>query len=123
MCGIVGILSNNRNHIENIQELLDTLLHRGPDGNGLFIDNNLALGHTRLSIIDLKTGHQPMESYDNNYVIIFNGEIYNYLDIKDELLKKNHIFILLHINQRLTRTLYIYIKIDSAIQILREQCI
>ena len=85
MCGIVGILSNNYKNIENIQSLVDTLQHRGPDGSGIFKESNpcLALGHTRLSIIDLTSnGSQPKTSLTGRYVITFNGEIYNHLRLR-----------------------------------------
>ena len=85
MCGIVGILSNNRNHIENIQELLDTLLHRGPDGNETYKEYSpsIALGHSRLSIIDLTSnGTQPKASSTGRFIITFNGEIYNHQNLR-----------------------------------------
>ena len=66
--------------------MTDNLIHRGPDDFGFYIDEKVALGHRRLSIIDLKGGKQPIE--DDNYVIIFNGEIYNYLELKEELKNK-----------------------------------
>ncbi|MEM3227304.1 MAG: asparagine synthase (glutamine-hydrolyzing), partial [Thermoplasmata archaeon] len=90
MCRIVGFLDfsnkNNYNLERVITSMRDTLIYGGPDDAGNFIDqsNNLALGHRRLSIIDLSiTGHQPMEF--DNYVIVYNGEIYNFIDIKKEL--------------------------------------
>lgn len=66
--------------------MIKAMKHRGPDDQGVFLDGNISLGHTRLSIIDLSlAGHQPMFSDDQRYVIVFNGEIYNYLELKDEL--------------------------------------
>jgi len=94
MCGIVGILSNNSKNIENIQSLVDTLQHRGPDGSGVFKEFNpcLALGHTRLSIIDLTSnGSQPKTSLTGRYVITFNGEIYNHLKLRREIEKDSEI--------------------------------
>lgn len=98
MCGIVGIynLKANNNHqgmLTEIKQMAEVLRHRGPDDEGYFIDRNIALGHLRLSIIDLtRAGHQPM-FYDNrNLVIVFNGEVYNYLEIRDELRKKGYKF-------------------------------
>ena len=88
MCGIVGILSNNRNHIENIQELLDTLLHRGPDGNETYKEYSpsIALGHSRLSIIDLTSnGTQPKASSTGRFIITFNGEIYNHQNLRKRI--------------------------------------
>ena len=88
MCGIAGIVNFNRNKIrdEEIQLMMDQLYHRGPNDKGQFIENNIGFGHLRLSIIDLSSdGRQPMFSDDNRYVIIYTGEIYNYLEIKDKL--------------------------------------
>lgn len=87
MCGIVGYIGNQpENYIEN---LMCKIAHRGPDDSDYYIKGNLALGHQRLSILDLTlNGHQPMFSDDGNYVIIFNGEIYNHLDIRRELINE-----------------------------------
>ena len=84
MCGIIGgITADSIDHLK----LLDTIEHRGPDSNGLFRKGDLFLGHTRLSIQDLSArGNQPMFSEDGNYVIIFNGEIYNHLEIREKYL-------------------------------------
>ena len=95
MCGICGIINFNK---EDVQEsslitMMNTIKHRGPDDNGTFIKNNLGLGFVRLSIIDLSyLGHQPMTSLDNRYTIIFNGEIFNYIEIRDELINKGYKF-------------------------------
>lgn len=83
MCGIAGFSDRNKAKNEIIKSMTDNLLHRGPDDYGFYIDDKIALGHRRLSIIDLKTGKQPIE--DDNFVIVFNGEIYNYLELKEEL--------------------------------------
>lgn len=91
MCGICGIINFDGKIVQDnqIQPMIDALKHRGPDDEGLFLDNNVGLGHARLSIIDLTTGgHQPMFSHDGRYCIVFNGEIYNYLELKDELSPK-----------------------------------
>lgn len=88
MCGICGIidLQNTINSSVKITEMMRSIKHRGPDDEGFYIDQNIALGHVRLSIIDLSSaGHQPMFSNDENFVIAFNGEIYNYLELKNEL--------------------------------------
>ncbi len=71
---------------------MDTLIRRGPDDEGLYLKENIALGHRRLSIIDLATGHQPMFNEDGSIVIVYNGEIYNFQELKTILEKKNHIF-------------------------------
>lgn len=83
MCGIAGFFDRNKNKNDIIKAMTDNLLHRGPDDYGFYTDEMIALGHRRLSIIDLKTGKQPIE--DGDYVIVFNGEIYNYLELKEEL--------------------------------------
>ena len=88
MCGIVGIVNFNNQSVENddIKNMMSKIQHRGPDDEGIFIDNNIGLGFVRLSILDLShAGHQPMISNDENLVIVFNGEIYNYIEIKNEL--------------------------------------
>ena len=85
MCGIAGIVAQN---VERYQSALDRMIaslrHRGPDGHGVYLFPNCALGHTRLSIVDLRTGHQPMVS-DGGTAITFNGEIYGYREIKRQL--------------------------------------
>ncbi|HRX48605.1 MAG TPA: asparagine synthase (glutamine-hydrolyzing) [Spirochaetota bacterium] len=89
MCGITGIISSNisrDNQRDLILKMTSTLQHRGPDGWGIFTAPGCALGHTRLSIIDLSAGHQPMETGRN--VISYNGEIYNYEEIREDLQKK-----------------------------------
>ena len=86
MCGIAGFFDRNKNKNDIIKSMTDNLLHRGPDDFGFYVDDKIALGHRRLAIIDLKTGKQPIE--DDDYVIVFNGEIYNYLELKEELKDK-----------------------------------
>lgn len=84
MCGIVGIITNQSE--QKIGASLDKIAHRGPDSSGIYTHENLSLGHRRLSIIDLsENGHQPMVSNCGNYVLIFNGEIYNHLDVRAKL--------------------------------------
>lgn len=95
MCGICGVVRFDSHSVEESQLrlMMKAMRHRGPDDEGIFLDNNLALGFVRLSIIDLSpAGHQPMASSDGRYVIVFNGEIYNYIEIKEELLKLGHTF-------------------------------
>jgi asparagine synthase (glutamine-hydrolysing) len=95
MCGIAGFYHLNKER-EADGSLLETITncvsHRGPDGAGYFRKNNLALGHRRLSIIDLSTGDQPMFSDDKSVTIIFNGEIYNYVELRSELISLGHVF-------------------------------
>ena len=91
MCGICGIVNFKSDPVSerNIRSMMSKLKHRGPDDNGVFLENNIGLGHLRLSIIDLSTdGHQPMFSEDNRFVISFNGEIYNFIELKKELSSK-----------------------------------
>ncbi len=92
MCGINGILGHVNDPTEQINRMNDAIIHRGPDDGGVWLskDGLAAFGHRRLSIIDLsKTGAQPMESISRKYIIVFNGEIYNYLDIKEQLIKED----------------------------------
>ena len=92
MCGITGFVNKQDNKKEIIKKMADKIAHRGPDGEGYYIDEDIALAHRRLAIIDLSTGNQPMYNKDKSLVIVFNGEIYNYLEIKDELKKKGYSF-------------------------------
>jgi len=97
MCGITGFISNNpADPIQPRQRRLDLMCevirHRGPDEQGTIVKGRAALGMRRLSIIDLKTGQQPIFSEDGNLAIVFNGEIYNYLDIKKDLEARGHRF-------------------------------
>ncbi len=88
MCGITGILSKNKiSDIDSrISAMNDSIIHRGPDAGSFFTKNNIALGHRRLSIIDISdTSNQPMHSNSNIWHIVFNGEIYNFKEIKEEL--------------------------------------
>lgn len=96
MCGITGILFHDHNATVDINVLIrsrDSLSHRGPDEYGIFNDGPIGLAHRRLSIIDLSSGKQPMLSADKNYCIVFNGEIYNYAEIKAELESKGTVFL------------------------------
>lgn len=93
MCGIAGIVKKDHTPVSLslIKEMTDIVIHRGPDDEGFFINNNLALGHRRLSILDLSNaGHQPFSYGDLK--IIFNGEIYNYIELKNELQKAGYAF-------------------------------
>lgn len=92
MCGITGFVSKIENKKQIIKKMTDKIAHRGPDGEGYFIDKKVALGHRRLAIIDLSKGSQPIYNEDETKVIVFNGEIYNYIELKDELKSKNHKF-------------------------------
>ncbi len=95
MCGIAGFCHFNSERQVNkyiLKRMTDCISHRGPDGEGFYCRNNVALGHRRLSIIDLSTGDQPMYSDDGSIVLIFNGEIYNYVELREELRKLGHRF-------------------------------
>ena len=97
MCGIAGIFSLRGLKVkqDGLKRMTDALSHRGPDGEGFWFDEDekVGLGHRRLSIIDLsEAASQPMEYQSANYVITFNGEIYNYLELKNTLLKQGHYF-------------------------------
>jgi asparagine synthase (glutamine-hydrolysing) len=95
MCGIAGIINGEIRKgepYEPIREMTDIIAHRGPDGMGYYIDDSLAFGHRRLSIIDLsELGHQPME-YLERYVITYNGEVYNYIELRKELEERGYAF-------------------------------
>ena len=89
MCGITGIIHNtNKNYESNIQFMNKSLIHRGPDSFGTKKFKNAILGHSRLSIIDISNGQQPMSDKNDNQCITFNGEIYGYLDIKKDIILK-----------------------------------
>lgn len=94
MCGFTGFFSNDSQQLINRNELIkkmsDTIIHRGPDSEGSFVDDHVALGFRRLSIIDLEGGDQPIHSKDGRYVIVFNGEIYNYRELRSKLIEENN---------------------------------
>ncbi len=94
MCGIVGFHDNlDKNEKDKIiKKMADRIIHRGPDSDGYYTNNHMALGFRRLAIIDLNTGSQPIYNEKKDMVIIFNGEIYNYQELKEDLLKKGHKF-------------------------------
>lgn len=90
MCAICGLYGCENKFI--IKKMCDVLSHRGPDGEGLYIDSNICLGHRRLSIIDLAGGDQPIHNEDETIWVIFNGEIYNFMELRSELEKNGHKF-------------------------------
>ena len=94
MCGIVGVFNRDGKPVVHdlIQKMSSVLQHRGPDGEGSYISNEIGLGHRRLSIIDVAGGSQPITNEDGTLQIIFNGEIYNYIELREELLRAGHIF-------------------------------
>jgi len=91
MCGIFGAISS-RVDKKQVEISTNTLSHRGPDDSGLFIDEAVGLGHRRLSIIDLEGGHQPIFNEDRSKCVIFNGEIYNFMELRDRLIHTGHDF-------------------------------
>jgi asparagine synthase (glutamine-hydrolysing) len=95
MCGFVAILSRDGHQPDPafLARMTDLLAHRGPDDSGFFIEGPVGLGFRRLAILDLApSGHQPMTSADNRHVIVFNGEIYNYVELRKELVARGHVF-------------------------------
>jgi asparagine synthase (glutamine-hydrolysing) len=94
MCGIAGILPRDGDGVnsELLKAMIGMLAHRGPDDAGIHIEPGAGLAHARLSIIDLAGGHQPMTNEDSSLWITFNGEIFNYLELREELLNKGHRF-------------------------------
>ncbi|MBN1983040.1 MAG: asparagine synthase (glutamine-hydrolyzing) [Chitinivibrionales bacterium] len=95
MCGITGIFHHATTSpipIESLKKMVAILKHRGPDESGIYIDDHVGLGHTRLSIIDLSGGKQPLSNEDGRYWIVFNGEIFNYVELITELEKRGHHF-------------------------------
>ena len=87
MCGIVGFADKKKKKekAKIIKDMADMIIHRGPDGEGYYTDDYVALGHRRLSIIDVAGGAQPIYNEDKSLAVIFNGEIYNYQALKKEL--------------------------------------
>lgn len=95
MCGITGIFNLNGEPVSPVilRKMTDAIRHRGPDGEGFYTDNFIGLGHRRLAIIDLSpSGHQPMLTPDGRYALIFNGELYNFQELRVELESKGHQF-------------------------------
>ncbi len=93
MCGFVGFVGGTDNQSEVLTKMMDRIVHRGPDMGGQFIDGRVALGFRRLSILDLtEAGAQPMANEDGSVVIVFNGEIYNFKELRGELEAKGYTF-------------------------------
>ena len=92
MCGITGFVGQRAEMQQILQEMMDLIAHRGPDGQGQFVEGPAALGQRRLSIIDLEGGKQPMFNEDENLVVVFNGEIYNFQELSEELKAAGHTF-------------------------------
>lgn len=92
MCGFAGFVDTNKNKETILNNMLQTIVHRGPDSEGTYLDSDAALGFRRLSIIDLADGSQPLYNEDKSLVLTFNGEIYNYQSLREELIKDGHVF-------------------------------
>ncbi len=92
MCGFVGFTNYIKDDGIVLEKMMDRIVHRGPDSAGKYVDDDVALGFRRLSIIDLSEGDQPMFNEDKSLVLTFNGEIYNFKDLREELIEKGHTF-------------------------------
>ncbi len=93
MCGIAGFLLQNGNaSVASVRMMTDLIRHRGPDDEGIYTDGPCGIGMRRLSIIDLSTGHQPISNEDGSIWVVFNGEIYNYHDLREDLISRGHRF-------------------------------
>ena len=92
ICGIVNFQSNNPPSLDILNRMNGTLVHRGPDDEGVYLSKHVGLAIRRLSVIDLKTGHQPIHNEDESIWLVFNGEIYNYRELRIELKNKGHNF-------------------------------
>src|SRR5437764_8224012 len=96
MCGISGAYATGRELIdpELVQRMSRALRHRGPDDEGYYVDprGHVVLGHRRLSVIDLATGHQPIFNESRTVAVVFNGEIYNFIELRNELIAKGYKF-------------------------------
>lgn len=92
MCGIAGIIHPSGGSTEALDEMLNRIVHRGPDDSGTFADKEVAIGMRRLSIIDVGGGKQPISSKDGSLIIVFNGEIYNFFELREGLVARGHTF-------------------------------
>jgi asparagine synthase (glutamine-hydrolysing) len=96
MCGINGIAFSGRSRrrvdATALKTMRDVITHRGPDDEGIYIDENVGLGHRRLSIVDVASGHQPMTNEDGSLYITYNGEVYNHADYREELESRGHVY-------------------------------
>jgi len=94
MCGIVAVFNKGQNAVDRgvLEPMTQCIVHRGPDDEGFYYQHNIGLGFRRLSIIDLNTGHQPLSNEDGSLWLIFNGEIYNYQSLREELIALGHKF-------------------------------
>lgn len=93
MCGITGLVTREKINYNTLREMIHSLRHRGPDDAGLYVDNNMGLAHSRLSIMDPENGRQPIGNEDETIIVIFNGEIYNHLVLRKDMEDKGHFLI------------------------------
>lgn len=92
MCGFSGFVDNIQDKSKVLEKMMERIVHRGPDEKGEYLDSDVALGFRRLSIIGVSNGMQPLYNEDRSLVLVFNGEIYNYKELRKELLEKGHVF-------------------------------
>ena len=92
MCGFCGFTGALTDRETFLKQMTEKITHRGPDSDGYYLDDGIAMGFRRLSIIDLEAGHQPLYNEDKTLVLTFNGEIYNYRDLREQLLTVGHVF-------------------------------
>ena len=93
MCGFVGFFNTPNIDCQRVvEEMANRIIHRGPDDADYYVDEDVSLGFRRLSIIDLEGGRQPILNEDGTMVLVFNGEIYNYQELREDLLAKGHTF-------------------------------
>src|SRR5881409_3315145 len=95
MCGIAGLIGTERDyvaHATEVHQMCQTIVHRGPDDEGIYLAGRAGLGMRRLSIIDLSTGHQPLCNEDGTVWVVFNGEIYNFQSLRQRLESTGHAF-------------------------------
>ena len=115
MCGIAGVLAYRTDRSpsrEGLQRMAEVLAHRGPDEQGLYLSGPVGFAHRRLSIIDLASGQQPMESPDGQVCLIYNGELYNYPELKVELEQKGYVFRT-RSDTEVLLALYLYYGLDA----------
>src|SRR5689334_16503292 len=95
MCGICGVMNRDGAPVDPLllADMTARLSHRGPDGSGSYLNGEIGLGHRRLSIIDVDGGKQPISNETGTIQLVFNGEIYNYVELSEELKSKGHSFI------------------------------
>ena len=131
MCGIAGIYGidhGNAVRISTLKKMASSLSHRGPDEAGFFLGENIGLAHTRLSIIDINGGSQPIFNEDKNLCVVFNGEIFNYIELREILKKKRHKFytqsdteVIVHMYEEYGKECFTYFNCQFAIALWDER--